>query len=323
METLILGADDVRKLLTIEDAVAAVEEAFAAHGRGETIMPAKVYLPLERHEGDFRAMPAYLNGTAGVKWVNAHPHNPRRHGLPAVMGVLIYSDPETAAPLAIMDATRITAFRTGAAAAVAAKHLARKSATSVGLVGCGVQAGAALAALRTVFPVQQLLLFDLSKEAIDRFQQRHGGAIGKIGDVAACDIVCTTTPSRMPVLRREMIRDGTHVNAMGADAPGKQELDPRILAGARVFLDDMTQACESGEVNVPLHDGAFKREQIAGTLGEVVAGLKPGRETDAQITVFDSTGLAVQDLAVARRVYEAARAQGIGNAVRLVDPVLY
>lgn len=322
METLILGADDVRRLLTIEVAVAAVEEAFAAHGRGETIMPPKVYLPLERHEGDFRAMPAYLSGTAGVKWVNAHPRNPVKHGLPSVMGVLIYSDPETAAPLAVMDATLITAYRTGAAAAVAAKHLARRDAATVGLVGCGVQAATALQALRSAIAVQQLLLFDLSKEAIDRFQQRHGGAIAKIGDVAACDIVCTTTPSRMPVVRREMVRDGTHINAMGADAPGKQELDPRILADARLFLDDMTQACESGEVNVPLHKGELKREQIAGTLGEVVAGLKPGRRSDSEITVFDSTGLAVQDLAVARRVYEAARERKIGTLVRLVDPVL-
>jgi ornithine cyclodeaminase/alanine dehydrogenase len=317
-ETLILSAEDVAALLTMEEAVEAVQEAFGAHGRGETIMPPKVYLPLKSYDGDFRAMPAYLDGAAGVKWVNAHPQNPARHKLPAVMGVLIYSDPATARPLAIMDATHITRFRTGAAGAVAARALARPDSASVGLVGCGVQAGALLSALRLVFPIRRLLLFDLSKEAIERFQKTHGGAIGAIGDVCACDILCTSTPSRMPVVRREFVRDGTHVNAMGADAPGKQELDPRLLADARVFVDDLEQACESGEVNVPLHEGSYRRDQIAGTLGQVVAGRVPGRQNEKQITIFDSTGLAVQDVAVARRVYESAKRQGVGRPVNLV-----
>lgn len=302
----------------MEETVAAVEEAFAAHGRKETIMPAKVYLPLEKYAGDFRAMPVYFEGTAGIKWVNAHPKNPSKHALPAVMAVLIYSDPETGCPLAIMDATHITAFRTGAAGAVAAKHLARKGAESVGLVGCGVQAGALLSALRAFFSLKRLTLFDRSGEATERFQKAHGGEAASLAEVAACDIVCTTTPSREPVLRREMIRPGTHINAMGADAPGKQELDPKILKEGRVFLDDMTQASESGEVNVPLHKDEIQASDIAGTLGEVVAGIKAGREFDEQITVFDSTGLAVQDLAVARRVYDAARKKGIGQQVDLI-----
>ena len=140
MKTRILTGSQVSEVLGMDLAVAAVERAFAAHGRGEALMPPKVYLPLEKYGGDFRAMPAYLDGSAGVKWVNSHPGNPKRHGLPAVMGMYILSDPSTAEPLAVMDGTLLTAFRTGAASAVASKHLARKASRTLGIIGCGAQA---------------------------------------------------------------------------------------------------------------------------------------------------------------------------------------
>lgn len=317
MSTRILTAGEVRALLRMADVIPAVEAAFAAHGRGETVMPPKVYLPLERHGGDFRAMPAFYAGAAGVKWVNAHPRNPERHRLPAVMAVYVLSDPETAVPLAILDGTAITAFRTGAAAAVATKHLARRGASSVGFVGCGVQARNALLALREILPAGEILASDVSPDALDRFVDECGARPATVEQAAGADVVVTSTPARGPVVRREWVRPGAHVNAMGADAPGKQELDPAILRDARVFLDDVAQATESGEVNVPLHAGLLRREDLAGTLGEVVAGLQPGRRGD-EITVFDSTGLAIQDLAVARVVYAAACAQGIGSEIDLV-----
>jgi ornithine cyclodeaminase/alanine dehydrogenase len=317
-ETLLLSGEDVRSLLTVESAVAAVEEAFAAHGRGEAVMPPKALLSLPHLEGDFRAMPAFLGDVAGVKWVNAHPRNPERFGLAAVMGVFILSDPADARPLAVMDATALTAYRTGAAGAVAARLLARPGASSAGFIGCGAQAATMLAALRAVLPIRRLLLADASPAALERFQKTSGGAAAPLGEVAACDIVCTMTPARRPVLAREMVPRGVHINAMGADAPGKQELDPLILREARLFVDDLEQACAGGEVNVALATGELQREQIAGTIGQVVAGLKPGRQNADQITVFDSTGLALQDLALARRVYEAALASGRGTWFRLV-----
>lgn len=309
----------MRALLKMEDALAAVESAFAAHGRGEAVNPPKLHLPLPGIEGFFGAMPALLAGTAGIKWANSHPQNPVRRQLPAVMGLMILSDPETGYPLAVMDATHLTAVRTGAAGAVAARWLARPGAASVGLVGCGAVAAAMLQALRLCFPIQRLVLYDVSPEALERFQSHSGGVAGTLGEVAACDIVCTLTPSRRPILMREMIPPGTHLNAMGADAPGKQELEPAILADARLFVDDPAQAAESGEVNVPLHAGELRREQIAGTLGEVVAGLKEGRRANEQITVFDSTGLAVQDVAVARLVTEAALREGRGTRIPIVE----
>lgn len=317
MKTLLLGRKDLEKILTMELAIPAVEAAFAAHGRGEALMPPKLYLPLPKHGGDFRAMPAYLDGAAGVKWVNMHPENPKRHGLPAVMGVYVLSDPETAAPLAVLDGTLLTAFRTGAAGAVASKHLAPKDPATIGLIGCGVQARFLLRAHRLLFPGLRPVLFDASKDATARFAAEEGGHPGAVDQAGSCDIVCTTTPSRGPVLFRAFVGISTHVNAMGADAPGKQEVDPEILKEATVVVDDLEQACESGEVNVPLHTGAYAREKIYGTLGEVVAGLKPGRRS-TEITLFDSTGLAIQDLALARAVFLEARKRGLGTDVELV-----
>lgn len=317
-KTLLLSKSDVGALLTMEATITAVEAAFLAHGRGETQMPPKVYLALDAFDGDLRAMPAYVAGAAGVKWVNSHPHNPERHGLPAVMGLYILSDPATAFPLAIMDATLITAMRTGAAAAIASKHLARPGARTLGLVGCGVQARYLLDAHRATFgSTLEVLAADVSVEASERFARESGGRAVSIEEASGCDIVCTATPCRAPVVSRAWVRPGAHLNAMGADAHGKQELDPAILRDGRVVIDDWAQATESGEVNVPLHEGTLSRDAIHATLGEVIAGKRPGRE-HADITVFDSTGLAVQDAAVARVVYAAARERGAGAAFDLL-----
>ncbi len=317
MKTLILTRADVGRILTMDMAIPTVEAAFAAHGRGEAIMPPKLYLPLEKHGGDFRAMPAYLDGAAGVKWINMHPKNPERHGLPAVMGTYILSDPDTAVPLSVMDATLLTGFRTGAAAAVASRHLAVRAPRTVGFVGCGAQARMMLAAHRAAFPEFRAIAFDVSAEAAGNFAREAGGVAASADQAASCDIVCTSTPSRSPVVFRSYVGISTHINAMGADAPGKQELDPRILHDARVVLDDLAQGFESGEVNVPIHEGSYRREQVYGTLGEIVAGLKKGRE-GMEITVFDSTGLAVQDLALARGVYGEARNRGLGLEIELI-----
>jgi len=317
-KTRVLTQSDVRSLVDMGAAVAAIEKAFAAHGRGETQMPVKVYLELAEFDGDFRAMPAYFDGSAGVKWVNAHPRNPERYGIPSVLGMYILSDPKTALPLAVMDATLLTAVRTGAAAAVASKYLARGDAASVGFVGSGVQARTLLEALRVVFPAFEVVAADASEAAARGFAEECGGRVGTIAEAAACDILCTATPVRQPIVRREWIRPGTHINAMGADAHGKQELETEILLAAKVVVDDWEQACGSGEVNVPLHEGALRREQIHAALGEVVAGTRPGRESAQEITVFDSTGLAVQDVALARLVYEQARQRNAGIEVDFV-----
>ena len=317
MPTLILSAKDLRSLYTVELGLSAVERAFRAHGLGEALMPPKVYLSLPKYDGDFRAMPAFLDGAAGVKWVNAHPRNPEKHHLPTVRALYILSDPDTASPLAILDGTLLTAWRTGAAGGVASKYLAKKAPRTLGLIGCGVQARVFIDAHRAVYGELDLLLADVSDAAAKALQAEKGGRVVGLQEASGADIVCTSTPVRAPIVKREWLKPGAHINAMGADAPGKQELDPRILTDGRVFIDDTEQATHSGEVNVPLHDGLFKEEQIAGTLGEVVAGRKPGRTGD-EITVFDSTGLALQDVALARALYDVALQRGIGQQLDIV-----
>lgn len=315
MSTLLLTAKDLRLLYTVELGLKAVERAFSAHGKGEVLMPPKLYLPLPKYDGDFRAMPAYLDGAAGVKWVNAHPKNPEKHRLPTVRALYILSDPDTASPLAILDGTLLTAWRTGAAGGVASKYLAGKSPKTLGLVGCGVQARVLIDAHRAIFGGGlELLLADASEAAARALQAEKGGRVVPVQEAAGADIVCTATPARAPVVKRAWVRPGAHINAMGADAPGKQELEPSILTGAKVLVDDLEQALHSGEVNVPLHEGLLKAEQVHGTLGEVIAGKKPGRAGD-EVTVFDSTGLAVQDVALAKALYDAARARGVGQVV--------
>jgi ornithine cyclodeaminase/alanine dehydrogenase len=297
-------------------ALAAVETAFAAHGRGESLMPPKVYLPLEHYGGDFRAMPAYLSGTAGIKWVNCHPENPSKHGQPSVMALFILSDPMSGAPRAVMDATLLTAHRTGAAAGLATKYLARDPAT-LGVIGCGAQARYVVAAHRAVHPGIELRAADLSRKSAEKLAGEFDGAAVSIEDAAGCDVVCTITPSRAPLVKRSWIRDGAHINAIGADAPGKQELDPQILRDGVVFVDEMHQATASGELNVPIRDGLYHADDVYASLGEVVAGRIP-KKRDSIVTVFDSTGLAIQDLALAQAIYEAAQSAGVGTDIDLI-----
>jgi alanine dehydrogenase len=293
-------------------AIGIVEKAFAAHGNGGVRMPPKIYLHLGEFGGDFRAMPACVMGTAacGVKWVNVHPLN-RRLGLPAVMAMIILSDPRTGYPLAVMDGTQITNLRTGAAGAVAAKYLANKFSSRVGFVGCGIQARFQLSGIASLFRIGSVRAFDtdrVSAERFARFARTLGYDAKRCDTVEECvsgkDIVVTTTPSRKPLVRRAWIGAGTHINAIGADARGKEELEPSILNASRVVVDDATQAMHSGEINVPVSRGEFRESGIYSTLGLIISGRKRFTRRDSDITVFDSTGLAIQDIAVASYIYE-------------------
>jgi len=319
MSTVILSRKDVRKLLSMKDTLQAVERAFREWYEGGATMPPKAYLVVEK--GDFRAMPAALPHAVGIKWVNAHTQNSSR-GLPTVMAVMIYSDPETGYPLAVMDATEITSYRTGAAAAIASKYLAKKNSRTLGIVGAGYQAGTQLMAHEQVFNLDTVKVFDVNEKAAERFINsfpEHSIRKCSLEETAASDIVCTLTPVREPLLKREWILPGTHINAVGADAPGKEELDPLILKDAVVVVDDPAQAVAAGEINVPLANGLFSVEDIYATLGEIITGHKQGRVDDRSITVFDSTGVAIEDIALAEVVYEKAIQSGGCLSIDLVD----
>jgi len=319
MQTLILTHREVRELADMELAVSAVEQAFAEHAEGRARMPSKVYLELPEHDGDFRAMPALMGDYAGLKWVNAHPHNHALNGLPTVMGTYVLSCPRSGFPLAVMDATVLTALRTGAASAVATKYLAKLPLTRIGFIGSGVQARMFRDAHRVLGPFE-LLAADRDPERARLFAEESGGRAVSIEEAAGCPVVCIATPSTTPVIARAWVAAGTHINAMGADGPGKQELDPALLLASRVVIDELEQAVHGGELNVPIAQGLFSEAQIAATLGEVITGMARGRLSESDITLFDSTGLAIQDVALAAALYERAKARGVGQSIELVPP---
>jgi alanine dehydrogenase len=292
------GSEEALDYRQVNDAVEAV---FREHARGHVQMPPKLYITFPH--GDFRTMPAYVPALdiAGVKIVNVHPDN-RAAGLPTVMALTVILDVATGIPRAIINATRLTDMRTGAAGAIAAKYLAPKKEVVLGVIGSGRQAEAQVQAISRELRITEVKVWSRDeKNALafaGRFREFPGTATS-IEQACDADVVVTTTPSRKPIVMHEWIHEGTHINAIGADAPGKEELDPLILKRAKVFVDDRPQAIHSGEINVPIAKGLFHAHDIAGTLGEVVVGVK-GRRNPDEITVFDSTGLAIQDLAIGR-----------------------
>lgn len=327
IDVLVLSVSEVRSVLSMDKAIDLVELAFREKGLGRAQMPPKTYLFFNKYNGDLRVMPAYLENlnVAGVKVVNVHPLNPVKHGLPTVMAIVAIVDPETGRPLSIMDGTWLTCVRTAAAAAVATKYLARSDSKTLGIVGAGALAPFHIDALSRVLRVESLLIYDLDRGRAERTaveaQERLGVRAIAVSSpreaVEGVDVLTTLTPSRKPVVLNEWITGGIHINAMGADAPGKEELDPLILKRAKIVVDDFEQAVHSGEVNVPISSGFIDRSCIYAELGEIVAGLKKGRESSDEVTVFDSTGLAIQDVVVASYVYSEAVKRGLGKIVTL------
>lgn len=319
-QILWLNKNEVESLLDMKRTLMVVEDAFRQHGLKKVQMPPKLYLYFKNHNGDLRTMPGYLEeqDITGVKIVNVHPDNPKK-GLPTVMALVILNSTETGAPIAIMDGTHLTDMRTGAAGGVAVKYLARKNSKVVGFVGTGNQARTQLSAINEVIDIEEVKATSVSEKSSLAFKAEMEKKLNceiivkkSNREVCDCDILVTTTPSREPIVMNEWIAEGIHINAIGADAPGKEELDPAILQRAKVVVDDIPQASHSGEVNVPLSKKLITVKNICCELGEVIAGKKKVRMKDSDITVFDSTGLAIQDVAAADMVYRKALEKKIG-----------
>ena len=325
--TLMLTSAEVDAEMPMAELIAAIEEAFGAYAREEAQMPPKSYIDLPQYNGDFRSMPAYLNAdgwdAAGIKWVNVHPDNPDDHDLPTVMGTVIYSDLETAYPLAIMDGTVLTMKRTGAAAAVATDHLAVEDASSLGLVGAGIQAHTQLEAISQVRDIEEVVVSDIDADAVAAFIEEYDDEDlhvreGSVGEAGHCDVLSTVTPVESPIVSPEDLGEHTHVNAMGADAEGKHELADDILREAKLVIDNYEQCTHSGEINVPWSEGVLTDADLYGEIGDIVTGAVEGRTDDDGVTVFDSTGLAIQDVAAAHVVYEHAQERDIGTEFDLM-----
>lgn len=327
--TLLLTQREIARLVDMQMAIRVVRRAFIAMAQGEVIMPSKLYLLLPGGS-DFRAMPAFVKrpSACGVKWVNVHPRN-RRRGLPSVMAIIIINDPVTGVPLAIMDGLLITKLRTAAAAAVAAQALARPESTVVGLVGAGAQADAQIHALAILFRLAHVKVWGGRIHEARRFCQRirvryPGVRFEPCATVERCvretDLVVTITPSRRPLVQRAWLAPGTHINAVGADAPGKQELDPRILQEALVVVDEREQAIHGGELNVPIWRKQFDPRDIHASLGEILVGRTCGRRSPHELTVFDSTGLAIHDVSLGASLLRRARRRGMGRSLAFFLP---
>ena len=309
MSIPVFAAGHVYAAVDPADAVEAVREAFVAHARGEWLMPSKVYVPAPP-DGDFRAMPARGGGYAALKWVTSFPGNPER-GLPTVSGIVLLSDAADGRLLAQLDAGAVTALRTGAAAVLAAETLAAGDGAA-GVIGCGVN-GRAVA--RTFLARgREVLLWDRDAARSAAVAEELGaGTADSREEALGADVVATVTPGREILFGPGSLHPGQHVSLMGADGPGKAEIAVEEFARARVVVDEWEQASHNGDISRAVEAETLGPEDVT-ELGRILLGEAGGRAQADEITVFDSTGLAVQDLAVAALVYERYRAEAGADA---------
>jgi alanine dehydrogenase len=329
-KTLILGRTDMMGLVSPAEYNQCVEQAYRMHGEGRFYMEPKGHIVLDKYPGEWEAMPSYIEEpeAAACKWVSIRERNRERFELPTVFSILIYTHPETGFPLAICDGSYHTVMRTGSSAAVSAKWLARPDSKRLAIVGAGHMAEGALATCNEVFAWEEVRVWSRTRATLDHFvaqqQPRYERFEIKTSTnledvVPGADVVVTLTPARGPIVRDEWIAPGTHIAAVGADKSGDQELEAAILERARIFVDDIRQCRTDGEINVPLAQGLITEADIAGEIGEVVAGKKPGRTSAEEVTVFDSTGIALQDSATVPLEYERAVAAGVGIEKKMIS----
>jgi len=323
-EILLLTSRDIQSLLTLDECIAAVERAFRLYGEGKAVPPG--VLSMHTRDGGFHVKAGLLDldrSYFAAKVNGNFPKNGLRFGLPTIQGVIVLCDSANGTPLAVMDSGEITSLRTGAATAVAARYLARRDSRIVTICGCGSQGRVQLKALSRVCQLRTVFAYDNSEAQALRFAQELASdlkiSVTAVADLAAAarqsDICVTCTPSGQPLLARDDVRPGTFVAAVGADNPGKQELHPNLMAKNKIVSDLLEQCAVMGDLHHALDAGVLTRADVHAELGEVVAGKKPGRESEEEIIIFDSTGMALQDVAAAAFLYQ--KAQQNGSGVRL------
>lgn len=316
--TLVLTRAQIGAFMTASDDLVAAEEAFRALATGQAVAPPPLHISVEH--GGFHAKAACLASYAVVK-VNANfPSNPKANGLPTIQGAIVLCDARNGRLLAVMDTTEVTLRRTAAATALAATRLARPNAEAVAIIGCGAQSRAQLAALASEFRLRRVLVWDIDGKAAAALAADVSTYLGfpveHAGDMRAAtrsaDIVVTCTTSSKAFLDEDAIRPGTFVAAVGADHPHKSEIAPRLMARAKVVVDVLEQCAVMGDLHHAIAAGVMTARDVHASLGELVVGQRPGRDDAAEITLFDSTGTAAQDVTAAARIYERARAAGMG-----------
>jgi alanine dehydrogenase len=329
-KTLILSRSEMIGLLKPWEYNNCVEQAYRMHGEGRFYMDPKGHIVLDRFPGEWEAMPSYIEEphAAACKWVSIREQNREKFNLPTVFSILIYTHPETGFPLAIVDGSYHTVMRTGAAAAVSAKWMARKDSKILAIVGAGHMAEGALATCNEVFKWSEVRVWSRSQATLDHFVKEQQPKYESFEikpstkleeTVRGADVVVPVTQEGGPLVMADWIKPGTHIAAVGADKKGDQELEGVLLTRARIFVDDIRQCRTDGEINVPLSQGLITEADIAGEIGEMIIGKKQGRTSDEEITIFDSTGIALQDSATVPLEYERAMAAGVGIEKKMIS----
>jgi alanine dehydrogenase len=312
----------------MDDALEAVERAFKEHGQGTTDMPVRSGITLSNANGITLFMPAYIEGMGaiGIKVVSVYPDNPSKYSMPTILGVVLLTDPKNGELLAIMDGTYLTAIRTGAAGGIATKYLARKDAEEVGVIGTGVQGRTQLIATTKVRRVRRVKAYDVARDRCELFCNEMSTELGiqiSAADSAEravkdSDIVITCTTSKTPILKGDWLNEGSHVNAIGSHTPESRELDTTAIQRAKIIVDSREAALkEAGDLIIPISQGFIKPTQIYAELGEIVTAKKPGRTNEAEVTLFKSLGLAIQDVSTASKAFELAMSRGLGTQIAL------
>jgi len=309
---LLLSRSEVAQLLTMPECIDAVEKMFRQLGEGK--LPAPGILGIKSERGGLHIKAGLLPGERDyivAKLNTNYPRNPVEHELPTIQGLIVVFDGSNGQPLAVMDSIDITIKRTAAASAVAAKYLARPGSAVATICGCGSQAGAQLTALRTIFSLRKIYAFDSREEAARDFSASYGSEVEPTHDLRSAlqesDLAVTCTTATNFFVRKEDVPPGMFIAAVGADDSHKQEIDPALLASARIVADNLDQACTIGDTHHAIATGLIRKEDVYGELSEIVAGKKPGRTSDDEIIVFDSTGIALEDAVCSVSVYEKAR----------------
>jgi alanine dehydrogenase len=326
-EVIILTQSEVQACLSMSDAIDAVRVAYSAFAKGRVQMPSVQHLDVHQYNGEVDIKSGFVEdfGLIGTKIASGFYDNQKK-GLPPGIAVIVLLDLETGMPLAIMDGTHITAYRTGAAGAVAASVLARKDSQRVGIVGTGTQGRMQILALRELFDIQKVTAWDIDKAMAERYRNQitkelaiDVQIVDHPNDVTrGADILVTVTPSRKALISVDSIQEGMHINAIGADGPGKQELDPQIMTRvSKIVVDSLEQCRKIGEIQHAMAQGLISDSDIHAEIGMVINGDKVGRESEREITLFDSTGLSAQDIAAAKIVYDAAKKKGLGLKINL------
>ncbi len=324
---LILTRNDVVRVLDMTDCMTVVEQAFVELASGTAVLPLRI--GITPPDGLALYMPAYLKaaGALACKVVTVYKNNPKQHRLPTTIGKVLLQDPETGDVICIMDGGYLTAVRTGAASGVATKYLARPDkGQTAGIFGAGGQARMQLWAMAVARELSRAYVFDVSAEAARTFSKEMSDELkldvlqAESPDqvLASADIICAATSSATPIFDGDKVRPGTHINGIGSHTPNARELDTAIIKRSKLVADSY-EACleEAGDIILPIQEGAITRAHIHGELGEILLGRRPGRVDAAEITLFKSNGLAIQDVAAAKLVYDKAREAGIGREVEI------